>query len=512
MKKAIIIHPILFSIFPIVALYGYNQDMAQFSYILRPLIISALLAIALFTVLNIIIKNKNKTAAVTSLFLTSFFSFGHFLSAIASSYNYYILLFLWIALLTFIAIIILTTKKNLNALTVYLNIVAIILIILPLANIAKYQLQTKNIAADIDLMNSKMADASESYHQINNLPDIYYIILDGYGRADILKEIYNYDNSDFINYLTDKGFYVAHQSNANYPQTYQSISSSLNFNYINYFSEIMGDESDDRKPLKEMIKNNKVYNFLKKNGYLFVAFPASWSGVHKNLNADIFMRGKMDLNEFDNVLINTTPLSMFLGKKIQADAHRKNILYTFDHLSDVAKIDSPTFTYVHLLIPHPPFVFNHDGKTINPKGVIKGLDGSHYFEENPDKEEYKEKYKNQIIFVNKKIKEMINEILNRSDSSPIIILQSDHGPGSMTEWENPEKTNMKERLSILNAYYLPERGKKLLYESITPVNTFRVIFNCLFDANLKLLKDESYFATWNHPYQFINVTEKIQSN
>ncbi len=513
--KKIIIHPILFAIFPVFFLYSHNQDMAQFSYILWPVIISAVLAIVFFTILNLIIKNKSKTAVITSLFLVLFFSFGRFLSCLAITnsliYDYYILLFLWAIILITISLIILTTPKNLNTLTVYLNITAIILIILPLVNIITYQYQTKNIVNNLNITDNKTANALEYYNK-KNLPDIYYIVLDGYARADILKEIYNYDNSDFINYLTNKGFYVAHQSRANYPQTYQSISSSLNFKYINYFSEIIGDESDDRKPLREMIKNNKVYNFLKKNGYLFVAFPASWSGVHENLNADIFMRGEMELNEFDNVLINTTPLSMFLGKKMQADAHRKNILYTFDHLSDVAKIDSPTFVYVHLLVPHPPFVFNHDGKTINPKGVIKGLDGSHYFEENPDKEEYKEKYKNQIIFVNKKIKEMINETLNRSDSSPIIILQSDHGPGSMTEWENPEKTNMKERLSILNAYYLPEKGKKLLYGSITPVNTFRIVFNCLFDANLELLKDESYFTTWNHPYQFINVTEKIQSN
>ena len=486
--------------------------MAQFSYILWPVMISALLAIVFFTVLNLIIKNKSKTAIITSLFLVLFFSFGRFLSYLAITnsliYDYYILLFLWAIILISISLIILTTQKNFNALTVYLNITAIILIILPIANIIQYQYQTKNIVNNLNITDNKTANALE-YYDKKNLPDIYYIILDGYARADILQKIYNYDNSDFINYLADKDFYVAHQSKANYPQTYQSIASSLNLKYINYLNEIMGTESDDRQPFRKMLKNNKVYNFLKNNNYLVVAFPSTWSGTSGNLNADIFMRGKIGLNEFDDILINTTPLNMLLGKNIKLNSHRDKIIYALEHISDIAEINSPTFIYAHILAPHPPFVFDENGNPITPNGVIRGLDGSHYFKEYPDKEEYKIKYKNQIIFINEKVKEMINGILKKSDSPPIIILQSDHGPGSMTDWEHPEKTNMKERMSILNAYYLPSEGKKLLYESITPVNTFRVIFNYFFNANFKLLEDKSYFSTWSRPYEFIDVTELL---
>ena len=50
------------------------------------------------------------------------------------------------------------------------------------------------------------------------------------------------------------------------------------------------------------------------------------------------------------------------------------------------------------------------------------------------------------------------------------------------------------RLSILNAYYVNDQAKSSLYPSITPVNSFRVIFNSLFNTKIPLLDDTSYYA------------------
>lgn len=512
MKKKFIIHPYLFAIFPIISLYDHNKDLAELSHILYPLIISLLFTTILFFILKIFTKNKIKAAVISSIFVTLFFSFGHFSNIVPFRFitigeltitTNFGLIILWLDIIFITTILILKTKKPLTAFNSLLNIVAISLLFYPLINIGFYVYKSEKIVGNFKTIN---------YNFINNkneeLPDIYYIIFDGYARADILKEIYGYDNSDFINYLTNKGFYVAHQSRANYPQTYLSIASSLNLEYINYIRKIVGEESSDRKQLSKMITNNNVYKILKNHGYLFVSVPGSWA--EKILYADIILHTKkVDFNDFETALINTTPLGIIFAKKPLLNLHRKKIIFSFNHIPDISEIDPPTFVYAHFMIPHPPFVFDRDGKPFNPKGVINGTDGSHYFKLNPSKIEYRERYKNQIIFVNKKAKEMINEILYRSNRPPIIILQSDHGPGSMTDWEDPGKTNMKERLSILNAYYLPEEGKELLYQTITPVNTFRVIFNCIFNTDFEILNDESYFSTWNQPYKFINVTEEL---
>jgi hypothetical protein len=81
---------------------------------------------------------------------------------------------------------------------------------------------------------------------------------------------------------------------------------------------------------------------------------------------------------------------------------------------------------------------------------------------------------------------VIDALLDESEIPPIIILQSDHGqrplhPGIVIgddEWHK-----------ILNAMYLPGMDYDTLSDNISPVNTFRLIFNHYFDANYPMLED-----------------------
>ena len=103
----------------------------------------------------------------------------------------------------------------------------------------------------------------------------------------------------------------------------------------------------------------------------------------------------------------------------------------------------------------------------------------------------------------------LDSILAKSPRPPVIILQADHGPGLRLDWYDMGKTNLKERLSILSAYYLPDGADTMLYQSITPVNTFRVIFNHYHGAQFELLDDRSYFSSYYRPYQLTDVTAEL---
>jgi hypothetical protein len=149
-------------------------------------------------------------------------------------------------------------------------------------------------------------------------------------------------------------------------------------------------------------------------------------------------------------------------------------LFFLDKLPDVPSITGPKFTYAHISIPHFPYVFSPDGKMLTDPGF--------YSVENGDAvdEEYQKKgYISQVQYINKRIIPILQAIVEKSKTPPIIILMGDHGLRDDNRYTN------------LNAYYLPN-GYEGLYPTITPVNSFRVILNEYFGANYPLLPDVSY--------------------
>jgi len=120
-------------------------------------------------------------------------------------------------------------------------------------------------------------------------------------------------------------------------------------------------------------------------------------------------------------------------------------------------------------------------------------------------------YIDQLKFANKEITKVIEKILDKNEKS-IIILQSDHGSGFDVNFENPDESMMLQRLSILNAYYAPEISKNRFHENITPVNSFRIIFNDYFNGDYKILEDRNYWNHGNAPWDFNDITEIIVKN
>ena len=126
-------------------------------------------------------------------------------------------------------------------------------------------------------------------------------------------------------------------------------------------------------------------------------------------------------------------------------------------------------------------------------------------------EVYVRGYRGQAIYITRRIEAIIDQILARSKVPPIVILQSDHGSGLRLNMQSKEKTDLRERMSILNAYYFPNQDYRGLYQDITPVNSFRVVLNTFFGARLEILPDRSHYSTWSEPYHFMDVTEAVHS-
>ena len=298
------------------------------------------------------------------------------------------------------------SRSNFSQLTRFLNRLSSFLVIFSLA-ISAYKISIRR-----DISASDNFSASE-IEKSANLPDIYYLILDAYARADVLKQLYDFDNTEFLEHLTQKGFYIAEKSNANYPRTLMSLASSLNMKYLDHLTEKVGRDSKSLHPAKNMIKYNEVANFLKRHGYTFVAFSSGHSTTEIT-NADVYLSKPGLISEFQNILLNTTPIPKLLkGVVDEYDLHRERLLFIFETLVKMPDMASPKFVFAHIKSPHPPFVFGEGGEPAKSGRPLHYRTTRDLMNEN-DIQEYIRKYKNQLAAINMKVKAAVDGILEAS--------------------------------------------------------------------------------------------------
>jgi len=511
----------LFALFPIIFLFAQNINIIPFSEMLLPAGVMLAATSLLLLILGAISGQFHRTGVIVSVVLAFFYSYGYWhrliMNAPLQSKLYMgpeFILTTWSVFLMFGVILIVRKKQHFKNLTATLNIVSICLVTMSTVNIGIHYLGPRPTLRSDDPHFAEKSEGPESSRS-RTLRDIYYILVDGYAGADVLGELYRYDNHDFLDFLSQRGFYVVPDGKANYCQTALCAASALNCDYIDRLMKNGYEHSADRRPLRAMIRNNFVTKFLSEKGFTTVAF-SSGIGWTEMTDADFYLTPTLFLSVFQNLLINMTPLHSITKNILhnsQYDLHRDRVLFTFEKMRALPPNISPKFVFAHIIAPHPPFVFDEHGEKIEPRTSFSFDDGSHYKRRvDASQEVYIQKYRSQLKFINQLLISTINGILDRYETPPIIILQSDHGPGSQLNWESVKSTNLKERFSILNAYYLPEGGNSRLHDRITPVNTFRVVLNHYFGMTFDMLGDESYFSVWSFPYRFINVTSRIKES
>lgn len=505
-KQYIVIAPVFFSILPIFSLYNQNSNFYEPEVVVWPLIISTLSAFVITGILSLLTSNVYKASLICSIFSIMFFSYSSVVNVIEGVYFKFGTVEIGANKIVFASGIVLAaavfwfvkkSKFRFQRLTSFLLVSSTVSLLLPLITAAVHLIQQKQ-------SKNSFSEETEQKTLQNHKPDIYYILLDGFARKDIFQDRYGGNDSVLVPYLKETGFFVAEWATSNYCQTLLSLSSSLNYDYLDKLTKYAGTHSEDRRLLKNLISNNRLLNFLKKSGYTTVSFNTGyWPTTIKT--TDLRFSESWSMDDFSNGILLLTPIPALLKWKNadQFDQHRKRILYTFDQLGRLPNyVGHPFFVFAHLVAPHPPFVFNSDGsKPIQKRGYSFSDDWY-------TMDEYRAQYKNQHIFIAVKTKEMINTILENSPEPPVIILQSDHGPASGTDFEDVEKTDIVERMSILNALYIPKGCST--WAEMSPVNTFRVVLNTLFNTDLELLEHKSFFSTWSKPYMFIDVTEKVR--
>jgi len=499
---------ILFSVYPGLALLSTNIREVDITAAWRLLLLSASGALALNILLFQGVKDKTKASLITTIFLLLFFSYGHLVrfivNQIDADYDAEIQVIFYaisVVILVTGSNIIKRTKRDLGEWIRNLNTVALILALLPVIQIAFVLIssatsqETEKLAANSN--ETQQSQTLPSTSPSSQYPDIYYIILDGYSRQDTMEAL-GYNNSEFVNSLKDMGFYVASCSASNYRSTLLSIPSSLNMNYLWDAVPNTGADDSNAKPLYDALVHSRVRSELEQRGYKIISFQTGYQWDEWT-DADVYLtptknyiadkQSTFSITPFEYIFLKNTALYPFLGNSRFAVQrfydHFNQVTYSLEELSNVAKIPGPKFVYAHILAPHYPFIFLPNGSLNTDHRYYDTEEGT------PSNSDFDASgYLNNVKFLNSKVPNAIEAILKESKTPPIIVIQGDHG------FVIPER-----RYNILNAYYLPGKTKNALYPTISPVNTFRIIFNQYFDTKLELLEDIRVNADAGKPYR-----------
>lgn len=525
------IFPLLFGLYPVITLLADNIQELPANLAYRSIAFVLLSAILLILVHYIIFRDWVKSAALSTMSLILLFSYGHvyevlrhevILGILLGRHRYLIPLF---ALIFIAGYVFIATRKQipLNVARI-LNVMGIGLLILPSYRIASHFFYLNSSWSTEGSQISEIGEINSQY--VNGRPDIYYIILDAYARSDYMLQSYGYDNTEFTSFLENKGFYIADASHTNHNWTALSLASSLNMDFAQnlYLRLVRGSyPSVFVRPIQQSLARQK----LEALGYSIVGTRTGYLPTEIE-DGDYFFYPDIEgfeetknpfslyLNAFESLLINTSAGKIitdftdpetdnWVGFRTDYpnDLLRGIILSQFRTLERIPEIPEPTFSFVHIVAPHSPYLFGPDGEPRMNNEIFTLIE-----EANGNQDT--DLYRDQAIYITARIQEVIQTIIDRSPSPPIIILQADHGP-SPPGGHSPEGGGLGQRTAILNAYYFPGGCDRFLYPSITPVNSFRILFNCYFGNSYELLPDNIYFSYWPRQanYYFIPVNDMI---
>ncbi len=493
-------YPLLIGVYAVLQLWSANIGQVVAVVTLRSFGAAFLISLIVFLLSVAVTRSLHKGALVSAAAQFLLFFYGHFFALVDQREIFGMMIgrhrwFVVLMGLVFLAGVagILRARSNLAGLNRALNVIIPAMMLMAAVPVAYYEIR---YASGMYVRASAPVNAVQVDQK---LPDVYYIILDGYTRSDVLLDDYGYDNSAFIAKLKEIGFTIPACAFSNYYKTTSSMSATLNMNYLDQFGISDADANSSFSPsLAEYVIKSEVRTIFEQLGYKTVTFRGFIPSIDVK-NADYYFnlqeieheRNLIGMHTFERMLMRSTllrpvieqyeanpqalqfvPAQLLSLIELEIDSGEatgegsseaqwyRQSMYQFDTMLKVPDLPGKKFVYSHFYSTHRPYVIDEHGE-MRLKGVMK-----------------EENYVPSLRYTESRILEIIQTIIEKSAVPPVIILQGDHG-----------KLEGLAQSKILNAYYLPGDASARIYATLTPVNTFRLILSEYFGKDYPLLPD-----------------------
>lgn len=483
------LHPPFVALFPVLAVYSANTGLFPLHDLYRPAAIAVGVGLALWLVTSLVLRSFEKGALIASFMIAASWVGRKIADALHFPFGSWIIL-----LIAVVAAALLIRRGKLG--TPVLNRFAIVLVLISAVSIGWKSRASAHVG------NASNAGPAASAAA----PDVFVLLLDGYGRADQLQRVMGWDNGPFLQGLRDKGFKVLENNRSNYCQTALSLGAMLNLDYIQALLPNVSPEDGARDPLIELVNRPKIARDLRAAGYESIAVTTGFPSFEFP-GFDLVVSDPPPVTYFESVLLSFFPVDISdQTSESQFDARRKTLTNAFTELKKLAVPTSrPRFVFAHIIAPHPPFVFDGEKAAPKPLGGFNFFDGSDYMTFVGNRDSYTKGYRGQLAWVNARVEELLRTLTSRAGRQPIILIQGDHGSKRGLDQNDRSKTDLQEAMSPIAAYYVPKAIGDQIDDSTTPVNVMRLVAGYVTGRELGKLPDKSYYSPFAKPYAFSEV-------
>ncbi len=506
LRGDLILHPYMACAFPILFLKVQNIAWGEPAEIFWPIAIALVLAGVIWMISYWMSRSWQKSALITSGYITWFFSYALFrdLSGCISSSirnnpfsDEQLMIPYMVFIIIFPILIVRLSQESVKRWTGLLNMAFLLLIVVDGASIIGHEYRVRAFVSQALSRPTSMQNPLPSV--LSKRPDIYYIILDALGSSQNVKEYAGIDITPYTDWLKQHGFFIADESRCNYTSTLLSLSSSLNMDYLDQMCNPVPVHSKEFEPHMSLIRNSRVMQYLKERGYKAVLISSGVYATNHWPNADVNL-GETAVSEFNQLLLDSTVLQAFEQRYgLIGNLLRDNRCYFFNHIDQIAAIPGPKFVMVHICLPHPPFLFNADG---SPYPLAKtgwtNIWG-------------RKEYGEQALFALRRTCEALDRLMKcRNSDGLVVIIQGDHGPPERLGNERLlDQKFIDTKTRIFNAYRLPVPFGQDFSSSLRPVNSFRAVFNSIFGCSIPLLANRAYLGDPSLPFDLQDISSWV---
>jgi hypothetical protein len=497
------VHSFLLPVFFILHSYKQYFGLIHVDVTMKALAELILFFLVAFLLLLIITKNLNKSLQLTTLFGFIYLFYGAIKDffqltmhvPFLSKYTVLLPLLIIIAIILARAVL---KKKDFRKTNLFQNSLLLIFILVDAVMLVSvdnsYFLRQNLLTGNSRLSMDSLAEPPQK-------PDVYFLVFDSYPGTTFLKDYMQYDNSTFNDSLQNIGFRILADPKSNYNRSAFSIAATLNFEYLKNIKKFRRVSPKDYTKATLTAKHSLVPKIFNHYNYKFINLSIFDIGNVLSLHPDDFLtlpqkeillyntlseRLKRDLLWHFMTGKHAISLIQEIEKKRQARLTREQIKkrdfnnLVIDSLMKIPlqETKSPIFVYAHVYLPHPPFFYNENGSENELGTILK-----------EESQVNKSLFLAYLKYSNNVALKIINQIMQASGGRALIILQSDHGFRDFEIVPSHPQAFFKN----YSAFYFPDKDYSTLYDTMSNINTFPVIFNKYFGTNIPLQQDRTVF-------------------